>query len=135
MSIAMNDMSVSICAKIQDRNERSQNNWSCNSVSVLSYTETKFVEVKWAQLTESHFTIVPNIETNVLVMCIVDNIDWRNKNICRKETHNTKFNIKSTAKQMLAIFNQLLYHLLNLQQLLIKLFIDAMFRIEANGDI
>ena len=55
----------------------------------LSYTETKFD--KWAEWAENESTIVPssNIEENIVVTHVVDNIDWKNKDIREKDTHNT----------------------------------------------
>ena len=56
----------------------------------LSYTETKFVEDKWAEWAENKSTIVPsNIEEKIVVTHVIDNIDWKNKDIHGKETHNT----------------------------------------------
>ena len=56
----------------------------------ISYTETKFIEDKWAEWAENESRIVPsNIEKNVIVTHVVDNIDWKNKNLRGKETHNT----------------------------------------------
>ena len=56
----------------------------------LSYTETKFIEDKWAEWAENESTIVPsNIEENIVVTRIVNNIAWKNKDIRGKETRNT----------------------------------------------
>ena len=56
----------------------------------ISYTETKFIEDKWAEWSENTSNIVPaNIKQGVVVTHVVDNIDWKNKNFKGKETHNT----------------------------------------------
>ena len=54
----------------------------------ITYTETIFVQDKWAEWTESQNTITPsNICKGVVATHIFDNIDWQNKNIY--ETHHT----------------------------------------------
>ena len=56
----------------------------------ISYTETKFIEDKWAEWSENTSSIVPaNIKQGVVVTHVVDNIHWKNKNFKEKETHNT----------------------------------------------
>ena len=56
----------------------------------LSYTETKFIENKWAERSENQSKIVPNnIDEDIIVTLAVDNIDRKNKTYKREETHNS----------------------------------------------
>ena len=61
----------------------------------ISYTETKFIEDKWAEWSEQQSSLLPsNIENSVITMLVFDNIDWKNKDYKGKETQY-KFNIDS----------------------------------------
>ena len=57
----------------------------------ISYTETLFIEDKWAEWAEAQSTIIPsNIKVNIPTTQVADNIDWENKGLAGKEqTHNT----------------------------------------------
>ena len=56
----------------------------------ISYTETKFIEDKWAEWSENTSNIVPaNIEQDVAVTHVVDNINWKNK-ISKEKRHTTQ---------------------------------------------
>ena len=57
----------------------------------ISYTETLFIEDKWAEWAEAQSTIIPsNIKVNIPTTLVADNIDWENKGLTGKEqTHNT----------------------------------------------
>lgn len=56
----------------------------------LSYTDTKFIEDKWAEWTENQSQIVPaNIPKGEPVVHVVDNIDWKNKDLRGHQKHNT----------------------------------------------
>ncbi len=56
----------------------------------ITYTETKFIEDKWAEWSENSSKIVPsNIKPGVIPTLVSDNIDWENKNFHGKQTHNT----------------------------------------------
>ena len=56
----------------------------------LSYTETKFIEDKWAEWSENESKLVPNnIGQDSIVTIVADNIDWKNKTFKGEETHNT----------------------------------------------
>ena len=57
----------------------------------LSYTETKFIDDKWAEWTERQSSLKScNIHKGMAVTTLVfDNIDWKNKDLRGKETHNT----------------------------------------------
>ena len=56
----------------------------------LSYTETKFIEDKWAEWGENQSKLVPNnIDEDSIVTPVADNIDWKNKTFKGEETHNT----------------------------------------------
>ena len=56
----------------------------------ISHTETKFIEDKWAEWSESTSNIVPaNIEQGVAVNDVVDNINWKNK-ILKEKRHTTQ---------------------------------------------
>ena len=56
----------------------------------LSYTETKFIEDKWAELSENQSKLVPNnIDEDGIVTLVADNIDWKNKTFKGEETRNT----------------------------------------------
>ena len=56
----------------------------------LSYTETKFIEDKWAKWSENQSKLVPsNIDEDSIVTPVADNIDRKNKIFKGEETHNT----------------------------------------------
>ena len=56
----------------------------------ISYTETKFIEDKWAEWSEQQSSLLPsNIEKGLITTLVFDNIDWKNKDHKGKETHNT----------------------------------------------
>ena len=56
----------------------------------ISNTETMFIQDKWAEWTEKLSSIIPsNIKKGVIATHICDNIDWKNKNVNRSETHHT----------------------------------------------
>ena len=46
----------------------------------LWYTETKFIEDKWAELSENQSRVVLyNIDENSIITLVADHIDWKNK--------------------------------------------------------
>ena len=52
----------------------------------LSYTETKFIDDKWAERRENQSKLVPNnIDEDSIVTLVADNIDWKNKNFKEKK--------------------------------------------------
>ena len=56
----------------------------------ISYTETHFIEDKWAEWSSRQSTIIPsNIRKGITTTHVVDNIDWKNKDLNSPETHNT----------------------------------------------
>ena len=56
----------------------------------ITYTETKFIEDKWAEWSEQKSSLLrSNIENNLIATLAFDNIDWKNKDHKGKETHNT----------------------------------------------
>ena len=56
----------------------------------ISYTETKFIEGKWAEWSEQQSSLLPcNIEKDLITTLVFDNIDWKNMDHKGKETHNT----------------------------------------------
>ena len=57
----------------------------------MSYTETIFIEDKWAEWSEQQHSDIPsNILKGIQTTHIADNIDWKNKALNgRNETHNT----------------------------------------------
>ena len=56
----------------------------------LSYTETKFIEDKWAEWGKKQSKLVPNnFRKGVLVTHVVDNINWKNNSFKSRETHTT----------------------------------------------
>ena len=56
----------------------------------LSYTETRFIEDKWAKWSENQLKLVPNnIDKDSIVTLVADNIDWKNKTFKGEETHNS----------------------------------------------
>ena len=62
----------------------------------ISYTETKFIEDKWAEWSEQQSSLLPtNIEKGLLTSLVFDDIDWKNKDHKDKETHNKKLDIDS----------------------------------------
>ena len=55
----------------------------------ISYTETLFINDKWAEWAQNQSSIIPsNIAKKKIVTHVFDNIDWQNKN-GRIETHHT----------------------------------------------
>ena len=55
----------------------------------ISYTETRFIEDKWAEWSSRQSTIIPsNIRKGITTTHVVDNIDWKNKDLNSPETHN-----------------------------------------------
>ena len=57
----------------------------------ISYTDTIFIEDKWAEWSEKQHSYIPtNIKEGVHCTHVADNIDWRNKDMAgNRETHNT----------------------------------------------
>ena len=57
----------------------------------ISYTETVFIEDKWAEWAESQSSIIPsNIKPGIPTTMVADNIDWENKSLTgQDQTHNT----------------------------------------------
>ena len=56
----------------------------------ISYSETKFIEDKWAEGSENTSNIVPaNIKQGVAVIRVVDNIDWKKK-ISKEKRHTAQ---------------------------------------------
>ena len=56
----------------------------------ISYTETKFIEDKWAEWSEQQSSLLPsNIEKGLITTLVFDNIAWKNKDNKGKETRNT----------------------------------------------
>ena len=56
----------------------------------ISYTKTRFIEDKWAEWSSRQSTIIPsNIRKGITTTHVVDNIDWKNKDLNSPETHNT----------------------------------------------
>ena len=56
----------------------------------IPYTETKFIEDKWAEWSEQQSSLLPsNIGKGLITTLLFDNIDWKNKDHKGKETHNT----------------------------------------------
>ena len=56
----------------------------------ILYTETKFIEDKWAELSEQQSSLLSsNIEKGLITTLVFDNMDWKNKDCEGKETHNT----------------------------------------------
>ena len=56
----------------------------------ISNTETMFIQDKWAEWTEKLSSIIPsNIKKGVIATHICGNIDQKNKNVNRSETHYT----------------------------------------------
>ena len=67
----------------------------------ISYTETKFIEDKWAEWTENNSKLVPtNIKTRIITTLVFDNIDWENKNVHGNETHNTFLTLRKIRAQI-----------------------------------
>ena len=58
----------------------------------ISYTETLFIEDKWADWAVAQSTIIYlNIKVKIPITLVADNIDWENKGLTGKgQTHNTK---------------------------------------------
>ena len=58
--------------------------------SVISYTETKFIEDKLAEWLEQQSSLLPsNTEKGRITMLVFDNIDLKNKDHKDKETPNS----------------------------------------------
>ena len=56
----------------------------------LSYTETIFIQDKWAEWSENQLKLVPNdIDEDSIVTLAADNTDSKNKTFKGEETHNT----------------------------------------------
>ena len=56
----------------------------------LTYTETKFIEDVWAEWDRAQNSNIPsNINPMIYTTIVADNIDWNNKGISGKQTHNT----------------------------------------------
>ena len=56
----------------------------------IPYTETLFIENKWAEWDRNQNSRIPaNISKNIPTTLVADNIDWKNKSIGGRETHNT----------------------------------------------
>ena len=56
----------------------------------ISYTQTMFIQDMWAEWTDNQLSYIPsNIQRGKIVTHVFDNIDWKNKNIKRTETHHT----------------------------------------------
>ena len=52
----------------------------------LSYTETKFIEDKWAEWSENQSKLVPNnVDEDSIVTFVADNIDWEIKLLKEKK--------------------------------------------------
>ena len=58
--------------------------------SGISNTETMFIQDKWAEWTENLSSNIPsNIKKEVIATHVCDNIDWKNENVNRSESHHT----------------------------------------------
>ena len=56
----------------------------------VSYTQTLFMEDKWAEWDRGQNRSIPaNITKNVSTILVADNIDWKNKPLSGIGTHNT----------------------------------------------
>ena len=56
----------------------------------LSYTETIFIQDKWAEWSENQLKLVPNdVDEDSIVTLAADNTDSKNKTFKGEETHNT----------------------------------------------
>ena len=56
----------------------------------LSYTETVFIEDKWAVWSKKQHSNIPsNMRKGIPTTHVADNIDWKNKDLIGTETHNT----------------------------------------------
>ena len=56
----------------------------------IPYTEVLFIQDKWAEWTDKQKSIIPsNIKKGIIVTHVFDNIDWKDKNINKVETHHT----------------------------------------------
>ena len=56
----------------------------------VPYTEVCFVEDKWAEWDEKQNCSIPsNITKGLCTTHVADNIDWQNKSLSGKQTHNT----------------------------------------------
>ena len=57
----------------------------------ISYTELMFIQDKWAEWSVGQWRTCPsNKRTGVIATHVFNNIDWKNKNIIRQESHYTK---------------------------------------------
>ena len=55
----------------------------------LPYTETKFIEDKWVELSKKQPKLVPNnFREGAHITHVIDNIDWKNQTFKGRETHN-----------------------------------------------
>ena len=56
----------------------------------LSYTETVFIEDKWAVWSKKQHSNIPsNMRKGIPTTHVADNIDWKNKDLIGTKTHNT----------------------------------------------
>ena len=56
----------------------------------VSYTETLFIEDKWAEWDQCENSYIPgNIKKGNITTHVADNIDWNNKTLSGKQTHHT----------------------------------------------
>ena len=56
----------------------------------ISYTETKFIENKWAEWLEQQSSLLNSKnEKSLITTSVFDNIDFKNKDHKGKEIHNT----------------------------------------------
>ena len=66
----------------------------------ISYTETVFIEDKWAEWAEKQSSIIhSNMLPSIPTTHVADNIDWKNKSInVGNETHNTNPHLNTAHK-------------------------------------
>ena len=56
----------------------------------ILHTQTTFIQVVWAQWTDSQSAYIPsNIPKGGMVIHVFNSIDWENNNVERIETHHT----------------------------------------------
>ena len=61
----------------------------CKKIEALIYTEAMFIQDMLAQWTDSQSSYIPsNIQKGKTVTQVFFNIDWKNKNVQRTETHH-----------------------------------------------
>ena len=66
----------------------------------LSYTETVFIQDKWAEWSENQSQLVPNnIDEDSIVTLAADNTDSKNKTFKGEETHNTNTLLEDTERK------------------------------------